>query len=63
MVYVTQNGKILPDIIRFNPDEVRRIAPDRLVAGGLFASREEAVRAIELVISMAEEEGKSTFES
>ncbi|MEK7155858.1 MAG: hypothetical protein AAB734_03180 [Patescibacteria group bacterium] len=56
MVYITKTGHRLPDKIRFDPDEARRVAPDKLVARGLFATREEAARAIELVISMAEEE-------
>ena len=62
MVYITQSGRIFPDTIRFYPDEVRRVAPDMLVSRGLFSSREEAARAIELVISMAEKEEAGTLE-
>jgi len=62
MVYITKTGRLLPDTIQFDPEEARRVAPDKLVASGLFKSREEASRALELVISMVEEEETGTPE-
>ena len=56
MVYITKNGVRLPDKIRFDPDVVRSTAPDKLVARGLFATRAEALRAVELLIAFAKEE-------
>lgn len=44
----------LPKRVKFNTELARRIVPDKLVARGLFTTREEAGRALELVISMAE---------
>ena len=63
MVYVTRSGRRLPDKIRFDPEVVRRVVPDKLVARGLFATREEAARALELMISVAEKENESLTEA
>ena len=56
MVYITKSGHRLPDQIRFDPEEARRVVPDKLVARGLFQTREEAKRALELLISIAEKD-------
>ena len=62
MVYITKNGRALPDKFRFDPKEARRVVPAKLVESGLFSSYEEASRALELVISMAEKEETGNLE-
>ena len=60
MVYVTKTGRTLPDTFRFDPDEARRVVPQRLLERGLVPTIEEGKRAVELVISISEKEESGT---
>jgi len=51
MVYITSTGKRLPDKIRFDPEEARRIIPKKLMERGLVATLEEGKRAVEIIIA------------
>ena len=60
MVYITQNGRMLPDTFRFDPEEARRVVPKKLVDRGIVDNIEEGKRAVELVISAAERDEVGT---
>jgi len=51
MVYITSTGRRLPDKIRFDPEEARRVIPKKLMEHGLVTTLEEGKRAVEIVIA------------
>jgi len=61
MVYITSTGRRLPDKIRFNPDEMRRVLPKRLFMRGYSKDEiKRAMTALEDIIKDAKPEGTGT---